>query len=484
MTFENRDDRLILLTGATGYVGGRLLRVLEYEGHRVRCLARRPDFLKPKVSAGTEIVAGDVLDPTSLGSALRGVSVAYYLVHSMGSTGSFEENDRESARNFAAAAKAERVELIIYLGALGNEGESLSPHLRSRQEVGHILRASGVPVIEFRASIVVGSGSLSFEMIRSLVERLPIMITPKWVSSPAQPIAIDDLLAYLTKALVLPATANRIFEIGGSDQVSYAGIMRAYARERGMRIRMIPVPVLTPFLSSLWLGLVTPLYARIGRKLIESIVHSTVVRDKSALETFDIRPVGVDEAVRKALALEDKQFAATRWSDALSSSGNTHVLGAGQFGTRLVDSRTVQVERSPAAAFRPIERIGGNSGWYAWNWLWRVRGFVDLILGGVGVRRGRPGADVLRVGDTIDFWRVERFEPNHLLRLIAEMKLPGRAWLEFEVTGNDSTSTIRQTAIFDPVGLFGRLYWYALYPFHQLIFGGMLRRIAAASLKL
>ena len=410
--------------------------------------------------------------------------MAYYLVHSMGSTGSFEENDRESARNFAAAAKAERVELIIYLGALGNEGESLSPHLRSRQEVGHILRASGVPVIEFRASIVVGSGSLSFEMIRSLVERLPIMITPKWVSSPAQPIAIDDLLAYLTKALVLPATANRIFEIGGSDQVSYAGIMRAYARERGMRIRMIPVPVLTPFLSSLWLGLVTPLYARIGRKLIESIVHSTVVRDKSALETFDIRPVGVDEAVRKALALEDKQFATTRWSDALSSSGNTHVLGAGQFGTRLVDSRTVQVERSPAAAFRPIERIGGNSGWYAWNWLWRVRGFVDLILGGVGVRRGRPGADVLRVGDTIDFWRVERFEPNHLLRLIAEMKLPGRAWLEFEVTGDDSTSTIRQTAIFDPVGLFGRLYWYALYPFHQLIFGGMLRRIAAASLKL
>ena len=483
MTRVNRDDRLILLTGATGYVGGRLLRVLEHQAHRVRCLARRPEFLKAKVGAGTEIVAGDAQDPVSLGSALRGVSVAYYLVHSMGSAGSFEENDRESARNFGAAAKAEGVELIIYLGALGNDGESLSPHLRSRQEVGHILRASGVPVIEFRASIVVGSGSLSFEMIRSLVERLPIMITPKWVSSPAQPIAIDDLLAYLTKALVLPATANRIFEIGGSDQVSYAGIMRAYARERGMRIRMIPVPVLTPFLSSLWLGLVTPLYARIGRKLIESIVHSTIVRDKSASETFDIRPVGVDEAVRKALALEDKQFAATRWSDALSSSGNTHVFGAEQFGTRLVDSRTAHVERSPAVAFTPIERIGGDSGWYAWNWLWRVRGFVDLVLGGVGVRRGRSDADVIRVGDTIDFWRVERFEPNHLLRLIAEMKLPGRAWLEFEVTGNDSTSTIRQTAIFDPVGLFGRLYWYALYPFHQLIFGGMLRRIVAASLK-
>lgn len=482
MTRENRDDRLILLTGATGYVGGRLLRVLENRGHRLRCLARRPEFLKPKVSAGTEIVAGDVLDPTSLGTALRGVSVAYYLVHSMGSAGSFEENDRQSARNFGAAAKAEGVELIIYLGALGNDGETLSPHLKSRQEVGHILRASGVPVLEFRASIIIGSGSLSFEMIRSLVECLPIMITPKWVSSPAQPIAIDDLLAYLTKALSLPVPASRIFEIGGADQVSYAGIMRAYARQRGMRIRMIPVPVLTPFLSSLWLGLVTPLYARIGRKLIESIVHPTVVRDKSALETFDILPVGVDEAVRTALAREDKQFAATRWSDALSSSGNSHVFSAVQFGTRLVDSRTAHVERSPAVAFAPIEQIGGDSGWYAWNGLWRVRGFVDLVLGGVGVRRGRSGADVLRVGDTIDFWRVERFEPNHLLRLVAEIKLPGRGWLEFEVTGDDSASTIRQTAIFDPVGLFGRLYWYALYPFHQLIFGGMLRRIVVAAL--
>jgi hypothetical protein len=230
--------------------------------------------------------------------------------------------------------------------------------------------------------------------------------------------------------------------------------------------------------------LVTPLYARIGRKLIESIVHSTVVRDRSALDTFDIRPMGIDESVRKALAREDKQFAATRWSDAISSSGESHVFGAVQFGTRLVDSRTAQVKRSPAVAFTPIERIGGDSGWYAWNWLWRMRGLVDLVLGGVGVRRGRPAADIIRVGDTIDFWRVEKFEPHHLLRLVAEMKLPGRAWLEFEVTGNDHISTIRQTAIFDPVGLFGRLYWYALYPFHQLIFGSMLRRIVAASHKL
>jgi uncharacterized protein YbjT (DUF2867 family) len=475
-----REPGLILLTGATGYVGGRLLQALEQRQLRVRCLARRPEFLKPKVGAGTEIVSGDVLDRTSLEEAMRGVTVAYYLVHSMGSSGSFEENDRNAARNFGAAAKAAGVERIIYLGGLGNDHETLSAHLRSRQEVGKILRESGVALLEFRASIVLGSGSLSFEMIRSLVERLPVMVTPKWVSMPAQPIAVDDLIAYLVQALRLSVSDYRIYEIGGADQVSYADIMRAYARQRGLRTRMIRVPVLTPFLSSLWLDLVTPLYARIGRKLIESIVHSTVVRDKSALEVFDIRPMGIDESIAKALAKEEREFAATRWSDALSSSGATPSWGV-RFGTRLVDSRTVQVERSPEVAFRPIQKIGGESGWYAWNRLWRVRGFLDLLIGGVGIRRGRSTNNELRVGDTIDFWRVEKFEPNHLLRLIAEMKLPGRAWLEFEVSGDAYASTIRQTAIFDPVGLFGRLYWYALWPLHQLVFSGMLRRIREAA---
>ena len=482
MPTDGLDVGLILLTGATGYVGGRLLSALEGHTQRIRCLARRPEFLKARVAAETEIVTGDVLDRRSLDEAMREVTVAYYLVHSMGSSGSFEENDREGARNFAAAARAAGVQRIIYLGGLGNDQELLSPHLRSRQEVGHILRESGVPVIEFRASVVIGSGSLSFEMIRSLVERLPIMITPKWVAKPAQPIAIDDLIAYLLTTLRVPGSANQIFEIGGSDKVSYAEIMRIYARHRGMHIRMIPVPVLTPYLSSLWLGLVTPLYARIGRKLIESIVHSTVVRDRSALGTFDIRPIGIDAAIGRALANEDRRFAATRWSDALSSSGDTHSWGGVQFGSRLVDSRTADVNTSPAVAFRPIQRIGGESGWYAWNWLWRVRGFLDLLYGGVGVRRGRPARDELRVGDTIDFWRVEKFEPDRLLRLAAEMKLPGRAWLEFEVTGDESKATIRQTAIFDPVGLPGRLYWYASYPLHQLVFGGMLRRIVAATL--
>ncbi len=470
---------LVLLTGASGYVGGRLLKSLEDRGYHVRCLARRPATLKAKTGPSTEVFAGDLLDRPSIELALRGVDVAYYLVHSMGSAGSFEQSDRQAAKNFGAAAKAAGVSRIIYLGGLGNTEEDLSAHLRSRHEVGDVLRESGVPVLEFRASIIIGAGSLSFEMIRSLVERLPIMITPKWVKVPAQPIAIDDVLQYLVEALELPVSRHRIYEIGGADQMSYADIMLAYARLRGLRLRMIAVPILTPYVSSLWLGLVTPLYARIGRKLIESIIHSTVVRDTAALETFSIRPVGIDEAIRSAIASEEHQFASTRWSDALSSSGPLPAWGGVQFGSRLVDSRTLSVATTPEAAFAPILRIGGNTGWYAWNWLWSVRGFLDLLVGGVGVRRGRRSDTDLRVGDTVDFWRVEALEPN-LLRLVAEMKLPGRAWLEFEVTGDGSSATIRQTATFDPVGLLGRAYWYALYPLHQLVFGGMLRNIARA----
>jgi uncharacterized protein YbjT (DUF2867 family) len=474
---------VILLTGASGYVGGRLLLQLESQGRSIRCLARNPEALRPRAAPSTEVVPGDVLDPPSLEAALQGVDTAYYLVHSMGSSGSFEESDRTGARNFAAAAKKVGVERIIYLGGLGENGGELSPHLRSRQEVGEALRESGVPVLEFRASIVIGSGSLSFEMIRSLVERLPVMITPKWVSTPAQPIAIDDLLDYLLAALDLPVNQYRVYEIGGADQLSYSGIMRVYARQRGLKLRMIPVPVLTPFLSSLWLGLVTPLYARIGRKLIESIVHPTVVKDPSAAAAFSIRPMGVEEAVRRALAGEERQFEATRWSDALSSSGKRRSWGGLKFGSRLVDSRTIHVATTPAVAFRPIQRIGGKTGWYAVDWLWRIRGYLDLLVGGVGMRRGRPSAESLRVGDTLDFWRVEALEPNRRLRLVAEMKLPGRAWLEFEVQGDDSGTTIRQTAIFDPVGLPGLAYWYALFPLHQVVFGRMLKEVARAALR-
>ena len=477
------EKSLVLLTGASGYIGGRLLPSLENQGYRLRCVARHPEILKPKVGPSTEVVAGDVLDRPSLDSALRGVDVAYYMIHSMSSTGSFEETDRQAALNFSEAAKAAGVKGLIYVGGLGSDEEELSTHLRSRHEVGDILRQSGLPVCEFRASAVIGSGSASFELIRALVERLPVMLTPRWVKGKAQPIGIDDLLDYLMEALRIPTSKYRIYEVGGADQVSYADMMRAYGRQRGLAPLIIPVPVLTPWLSALWLGLVTPLYARIGRAIIESIVHVTVVRDNAALATFSVRPMGVDEAIRRALAHEETHFAATRWSDALSSSGKLQSWGGVRFGTRLVDSRTLTVEAPPEVVFKCIERIGGDNGWYAWNWLWRVRGFIDLLEGGVGLRRGRPSATTLHVGDTVDSFRVEAIEPNRRLRLKSEMHLSGRAWLEFEVTGSGSSTTIRQTAIFDPVGLIGQIYWYTLYVPHELVFSGMLRGIAQAALR-
>ena len=474
---------LILLTGASGYIGGRLLPSLEKQGYRLRCLARHPDILKTKVGPSTEVVAGDVLDRQSLDSALRGVDVAYYMVHSMRSTGSFEETDRQAAQNFSQAAKAAGVKGLIYVGGLGSDEEALSAHLRSRHEVGNILRESGLPVCEFRASAVIGSGSASFELIRALVERLPVMLTPKWVKGKAQPIAIDDLLDYLMEALQIPISHYHIYEVGGADQVSYADMMRAYGRERGLTPRIIPVPVLTPWLSALWLGLVTPLYARIGRAIIESIVHVTVVRHNTALTTFSVRPMGIDQAIHRALAHEEKHFSETRWSDAISSSGKQPSWGGVRFGTRIVDSRTMTVHAPPEVVFRCIKRLGGDHGWYACTWMWHVRGLIDLLQGGPGMRRGRPSSTKLRVGDTVDSFRVESIEPNRRLRLISEMNLHGRAWLEFEVTSKDSSSTIRQTAIFDPVGLIGQLYWYSLYVPHEFVFRGMLQGIAQAALR-
>jgi len=473
---------LILLTGASGYIGGRLLPSLEQQGYRLRCLARHPEILKQKVGPSTEVVAGDVLDRPSLENALRGVDVAYYMVHSMRSTGSFEEKDRQAARNFSEAAKAAGVKGLIYVGGLGSDEEELSPHLRSRHEVGDILRQSDLPVCEFRASAVIGSGSASFELIRALVERLPIMLTPKWVKGKAQPIAIDDLLDYLMEALRIPTSRYRIYEVGGADQVSYEDMMRAYGRQRGLTPRIIPVPVLTPWLSALWLGLVTPLYARIGRAIIESIVHVTVVRDNAALTTFSVRPMGIDEAIHRALVREETHFSETRWSDALSSSGTQRSWGGVRFGTRIVDSRTLTVQAPPDIVFSCIERIGGDHGWYACDWLWQLRGFIDLLQGGPGMRRGRPSSATLRIGDTVDSFRVEAIERNRRLRLKSEMNLPGRAWLEFELTQAGSSTEIRQTAIFDPVGLKGQLYWYSLYVPHEFVFNGMLRGIAQAAL--
>lgn len=471
---------LILLTGASGYIGGRLLKALESAGRPLRCMARNPEFLRSRVSSSTEVVQADCLDRASLGPAMAGVQTAYYFVHSMGSEGQFEEQDRQAAQNFAEAAREQGVKRIIYLGGLGNENQALSAHLRSRHEVANILRSSALPTIEFRASIVIGSGSLSFEMIRALVQRLPVMICPQWVAVKAQPIAIEDVVAYLVAVLDLPIERSAVFEIGGPDQVSYGEIMQEYARQCGLRRWMIPVPVLTPRLSSLWLGLVTPIYARVGRKLIESMKNPTLVHDHSAMEAFTLQPMGLKDAVGRALHHENLEYAATFWTDALSSSGGKPASWGGvRFGTRLVDSRTVHVSVPPSLAFAPIQRIGGSNGWYFASFLWQIRGFFDLLMGGVGLRRGRRDPYTLVVGDALDFWRVESFEPGRRLGLVAEMKVPGRAWLQFEVEPSSNGSIIRQTAIFDPTGLSGLLYWYALYPIHYCIFKGMLQRIAA-----
>jgi uncharacterized protein YbjT (DUF2867 family) len=472
----------VLLTGATGYVGGRLLHALEARGVAVRCLARDPSLLAARVGAGTEIAQGDAVSGEGLKQALHGIDTAYYLIHSMGAPGGFEEQDRRAALEFAQAARDAGVRRVIYLGGLADEARPLSPHLRSRLEVGHLLRAAGLPVIELRASIVIGSGSLSFEMIRALVEHLPILVTPRWVSMPAQPIGIDDLLAYLLEALDADPTGSPIYEIGGADRMSYGDLMREYAHLRGLRRWMIPVPVLTPRLSSLWLGLVTPLYARVGRKLIDSIRHPTVVRSDAALRAFRVRPGGVRDAIRRALENEEREFAATRWSDSLSAAGVAPgAFGGVRIGARLVDSREIRVPVPTSRAFAPIRRIGGRTGWYARDGLWQLRGFLDLLVGGVGMRRGRRDPEHAAIGDTIDCWRVVGFEPDRRLRLAGEMRLPGRAWLEFEVRPDADGARIQQTAVFQPSGLAGLAYWYGIYPLHALVFGGMLRGIARAA---
>jgi uncharacterized protein YbjT (DUF2867 family) len=472
-------QRTILLTGATGYVGGRLLHDLETDPHlRVRCLTRRPEALADRTAGDTELVRGDVLDPDSLAEAMRGVHTAYYLIHSMGTRGDFEALDRSAARNFAAAARTAGVTRIIYLGGLG-DGSDLSSHLASRQEVGEILRSSGVATVEFRASIVIGSGSASYETVRALVDTLPVMVTPRWVNTAAQPIAVEDLIAYLLAALDYAGGA--VFEIGGRDRVSYAEIIREYARQRGLRRRLVPVPLLSPSASRFFLGLLTPVYGRVAAAMVDSLRNETVVNRADALATFAIAPRGLSDAIARALINEDREFAETRWSDAFAPGQPLRWSGL-TFGRRRVSSRAARVRRPPACAFDPIRRIGGETGWYATGWFWKARGLLDTLRGGVGLRRGRRDQVDLRIGDTVDFWRVERFERDHLLRLAAEMKIPGRLWLQFEV-GPDQNggAQIRQTTVFDPAGYLGLAYWYLLCPVHQVVFSRMLRGIARAA---
>ena len=472
---------MVLLTGATGYIGGRLLRRLEEERIPVRCLCRNPEVLAGRVAPGTEIVPGDLLQPESLDKAFAGVDTAFYLVHALRSGSDFEKLEKEAARNFASAAREAGLRRIIFLGGL-THGDALSPHMRSRLETGNILQASGIPVIEFRASIVIGSGSASFELIRALVERLPVMITPRWVHTLAQPIAIGDAVDYLMESIAVQADRGLIVEIGGRDVTSYLGIMREYARQRNLRRWFFAVPVLSPRLSSRWLTLITPIYASIGRCLIESVRNTSVVRHPEASRNFKVRPVGLQRAIERALANEDRASPETRWSDA----GNPGLReSACEPGTdSLSNTQEIRVSLAPAEAFAPIRRIGGRKGWYFGNWMWRIRGLLDLMTGGVGMRRGRPDPETPLPGSTLDFWRVQIYEPERRLRLFAEMRVPGRAWLEFRAEPEGPYTVLHQSAYFEPRGLGGLLYWYLLWPIHEVMFRGMLRRIAAEAAKM
>jgi len=476
------DSRLILVTGATGYVGGRLVPRLLGAGYRVRCLARDPARLQGRAWRNqVELAQGDMMQPDSLVAAMRNVNVVYYLVHSLGSGSDFAERDLVAARNCAQAARTAGVERIIYLGGLGNPDSDLSPHLRSRQRTGEALREAGVPVTEFRAAVIVGSGSLSFEMIRYLTERLPVMICPKWVFTRIQPIAIRNVLDYLLAALAYPESAGRILEIGGKDILTYADMMTGYAQARGLKRRMIAVPVLTPRLSSYWVHLVTPIPANIAQPLIKGLGNEVIVRDDTARRLFpDIDPMDFETSVRLALARMQRQEVETAWSDALTSSQGNRTPRILITREGLIIERRQRTVPGPVdAVYRSFARLGGGRGWLYMDWAWQVRGLLDRLCGGVGMRRGRRDPEDLRVGDTLDFWRVEMVEPGRLIRLRAEMKVPGRAWLEFESCSAPNGQTVLvQTAFFEPKGLLGLVYWYALYPIHSLIFSGLIRKIA------
>jgi uncharacterized protein YbjT (DUF2867 family) len=469
----------ILLTGASGYVGGRLLPRLQDRGRPVRCLTRHPEVVRARARPGTAVLEGDVLDRASLDPAMAGVHTAYYLVHSMSGAGDFEDLDRRAATNFAMAARSAGVAQIVYLGGLGS-GERLSPHLASRQEVGRILGSVGIPTIELRASIVIGSGSASFETVRALVEHLPVIVAPDWVETLAQPIAIEDVVEYLLATIELERPVHGVFEIGGLDRVTYADVMREYARRRGLRRRVTRMSLITPRASRLLLGLLTPVYGRIAAAMVDSLRNETIVTSSAAQAAFAVQPRGLAAAIERALVNEDHEFAATRWSDALPQERPLR-WGGLPFGRRLVASRVARVDAGPDEAFAPIQRIGGSTGWYAADWFWRLRGLLDTLRGGVGLRRGRRDPHELRVGDTVDFWRVERLEPGRLLRLSAEMKIPGRLWLQFEVDPHGRGALVRQTTVFDPAGYVGLAYWYVLYPVHHRVFSGMLRGILRAA---
>lgn len=469
----------IFLTGATGYIGGRLAPRLLEQGYRLRCLARSRAKLLARPWANderVEVIEADASDADALSDAMRGCSAAYFLIHSMDAAGhGYRERDLAIARVFGAAAATAGVGRIIYLGGLGDDREELSAHLSSRREVEHALGEGGVPVTVFRAAMIIGSGSASFEILRYLVERLPVMITPRWVRTEAQPISVRDVLWYLIESLRVPATVGRTFEIGGPDIWSYQQMMRELARDLGLRRRLIiPVPVLTPRLSSLWIHLVTPLGASIAQPLAEGLRNRVVVTDNSIHEVMPYRCRTIPEAMMASIRRYETRSVETAWSDAGPVPGDPDWSG----GTVFEDRRERTTSASPEAAWRAISSIGGNKGYYTSDWLWHLRGMIDRLFGGPGLRRGRRSPTDLRLGDALDFWRVAAIQPGVRLLLKAEMLLPGEATLGFEVEAlPGGGSRVTQTARFRPLGLFGLAYWYSVLPLHGIVFPGMLNGI-------
>ena len=474
------------IAGVTGYIGGRLAPRLVDDGHVVRCLVRSPQKLDGRdwaASPRVEIRQTDLANRAQLAEHLEGCDAAFYLVHSMNSAGAnYADQDRLLAFQFAAAAHDAGVKRIIYLGGLGETGANLSEHLASRREVEEALASSGVPVTVLRAAMIIGAGSASFEILRYLVERLPVMVTPKWVTTACQPIAVKNVIGYLAGALRSPETSGATFDIGGPDVLCYRDIMRIMAEELGLRRRwIIPVPVLTPRLSSYWIHLVTPLSHDIAKPLAEGLKNPVICREHRITELIPQTLLTVREAMRAALTQIAEHRVETNWSMAGTIPGDPDWAG----GTVFRDDRQLIVDAPASAVFRAVCRVGGGHGWYAADWLWRIRGWMDRLAGGPGLRRGRRDPEMVSFGEALDFWRVVGYERDHRLALRAEMKLPGEAMLEFRIESKGPDQCmLHQIALFQPRGLFGLLYWYSVVPLHHIVFSGMLRGIQREALQI
>jgi uncharacterized protein YbjT (DUF2867 family) len=478
-----QDNQLVLVTGATGYIGGRLVPRLLEAGYRVRCMVRDPARLQGRRwVARVEVATGDALDRASLDAALKDVGVAYYLIHGMKGGKANAERDLLAARNFTEAADKQGIERLIYLGELVDPTANLSPYLRSRHETGYILRQSRVPVTEFRAGMIVGAGSALFEMIRYLSEREPVLVCPAWFFSLAQPIAIRDALDYLAAALKTPESAGKMVEIGGPTRLTYADMLLDYAKARGLKRLLVRTPFFMPRLSAYWVHMVTPIHWRVVLPLIEGLRARLIVHDDEAKTLFpSIKPMDFHSAVREALGRVLSDVVETSWSDALvNSAGDAQPYTFTVEEGMMLERRSLVLKLPPATIFKAYTGIGGGRGWLYMDWAWALRGWFDKAIGGVGIRRGRRHPDEIRAGESLDFWRVEAVEPNRLMRLRAEMKVPGKAWLQFESTPREDGNTVlTETAYFAPRGFWGFVYWYAMWPFHAFLFDGLIRQLAA-----